>query len=133
MPCLSGESSALARTLCPVHQVWPYIAAQASVRGFLFPTLPAGRFNKKLKKRMSVCQFTGGEKYPLTAFAEGLRRRSNWRKHQRALLKKPDAGTGLASGHTWTQMAGALKISRLLTKLTDSDIEDEEGVSGPLE
>ena len=66
--CLCDERTTMARVLCPVHQVWPWVEERTRNHGLLFPTYSAAKFNNELKQSMGRRGFRLSGKYSPHAF-----------------------------------------------------------------
>ena len=125
-PCLCGERLILARTLCPAHQVWPLIKERTSGHGFIFPSFPAAKFNKELKRRMQECQFLPGGKYSSHCFRRGATQELQLAEESTDTINRAGCWSGMGfRAYVGDQMTDALKISRLVTRMPNSDSEDE--------
>ena len=129
-PCLCDETSTLARIFCPVHQIWPRLCDGVEVHGRLFPSLTPHKFNIALKTGMTTAGYPEGGKYSPHCFRRGATKELQMAEQSTDVIKGAGcwAGMGFRS-YVDTQMTGALKISRLITRIADSDSDEDR--NGP--
>ena len=125
-PCLCDERTTMARVLCPVHQVWPWVKERTRNHGLLFPAYSAAKFNKELKLSMGRCGFPLSGKYSPRAFRRGATQEMQLAEASTETIKTAGCWRGVGfRSYVDTQMTDALKISRLVAHLADTDSEDE--------
>ena len=126
-PCLCSEKDQRARTLCPVHAIWPLIRLRTDAGEKIFPTFSPCGVNRTFKKVMTKMGYPDGPKYSSHAFRRG------------ATQEIKDSGSTLAliiTSGTWThagykayldlQADFAINISRFVLDALGSGSEDDD-------
>ena len=125
-PCLCDEKWAIARTLCPVHRIWPELIQDKRPRGYMFPSLSASKFNKTPKRILVEAGFSNGSRYSPRCFRRGATQELPVHGNTENTIRTAGcwAGMGFRS-YIDTQLTDALKISRLISRPTDSGSDDD--------
>ena len=126
-PCLCEETNDRARTLCPVHSIWPLIRSRVNAGDLLFPAFSPCDVNRTFKLIMTKLGYPDGAKYSPHAFRRG------------ATQEIKDIGSTLAliiKSGTWThagykayldlQADFAINISRFVLDALGSGSEDDD-------
>ena len=128
-PCLCDEPLVSARIFCPVHQIWPRLIQGIEIHGRLFPSLSAHKFGSALKAGMITAGYPEGGKYSSHCFRRGATQELEMAEQSKEVIQGAGCWRGMGfRSYIDTQMTDALKISRLVTRITDSDSDnDTEG------
>ena len=133
-PCICAEPDCRARTLCPLHAIWPRIRDRTLAGGLLFPMFSPCSLNRTFKVVMTKMGYRDGPKFSSHAFRRG------------ATQEIKDSGSTLSviiKSGTWThagyksyldlQADYAINISRFLIESLGSDSEEEDACGPPAE
>ena len=126
-PCLCSDLNVLARTLCPVHMIWPRVIERVRIGEFLFPDLSAAGFNKELRITMADAGYSYAAMFSSHCFRRGATQELQIAESPEATIKS--AGCWRAAGfraYVDTQMTDALKIARLVASAINSDSDEED-------
>ena len=130
-PCLCGEASLLARAFCPAHQIWPRLRERAEVRGLFHRSLSASKFNMELRRGMLGAGYADGGKYSPHCFRRGATQELQIAESPTDSIKRTGCWTGMGfRSYIDTQLTDALKISRLMTRIADSDSDADIAAPG---
>ena len=126
-PCLCSEQKARARTLCPVHSIWPRIRDRTTTGDLIFSGFSPCSVNRVIKKVMTKVGHLEGPKFSSHAFRRG------------ATQEIKDSGSTLSviiQSGTWThagyrayldlQADYAINISSFILDKLGSDSEEED-------
>ena len=126
-PCLCDEIHDRARTLCPVHSIWPLIRARVNAGDLLFPSFSPCNLNRTFKMVMTKLGYPDGPKYSSHAFRRGATQEIKDCGSTLALIIK--SGTWTHSGYKaylGLQADFAINISRLVLDALGSGSEDDD-------
>ena len=100
-PCICGESTTMARVLCPVHCVWPLIRDRDPCHGYLFTGFSTAKFNRELKRTMGFADSRRARNTRPMPFGEAPRKNCNRQRPRRTLSKQQADGGAWVSDLTW--------------------------------
>ena len=125
-PWLCNENSETARALCPIHMLWPRMAAKIDTHGLLSPSLTAANFNRSLKESMTRAGYQSGAKYSSRCFRRGAAQELELDGSPNGAIKSAGCWRGMGfKSYIDAQVADALKITRLVSKASNSDSDDD--------
>ena len=125
-PCLCGEPAVLARIFCPAHTVWPIIKARCAEHERISLSLSRSNFNRLLKSSMLADGFSQGGSFSSHCFRRGATQEIQMAGGSTDRIKEAGFWKGMGfRPYIDTQLTGALKVSRLTDRPTNSDSEDD--------
>ena len=124
-PCLCQEAESIARVLCPVHRIWRQLAAQTRTGGLLFPSLRYS-FNRHLRANLALAGISQEDQYSSHCPRRGATQELQISGNPDEALKRAGCWRGMGfRSYIDTQLTDALKISRIVSSLSDSESDDE--------
>ena len=124
-PCLCREPEPPAQVLCPVHRIWPQLADMARGGELLSPRLKHS-FNRHLRANLALAGISQSDRFSSHCFRRGATQELQIAGNPDETLKRAGCWRGMGfRSYVDTQLTDALKISRLISRPTDSDSEDD--------
>ena len=94
--------------------------------GYIFPSLSASKFNKTIKRVLVDAGFPNGSRYSPHCFRIGATQELKVQGNSESTLRSAGCWGGMGfRSYIDAQLTGALKISRIVESLSDSESDDE--------
>ena len=123
-PCIWPDAESLAMVLRPVHRIWPQLAAQTRTGELRFPSLRYS-FNRHLRANLALAGIPQAGKYSSHCSRRGAAQELQIAGGPDEALKRAGCWRGMGSrSYIDPQLTYSLKISRLISRPTDSDSDE---------